>query len=327
MGRMGSRAVRIALVALAVAATFGIGFFVGREIARPASPPAGLSAQDGLEAWKSVDADLMRYRVIRSFAVDLQAPRGIACGADGTVYVCGDRALVSMTPAGVVKRRYALDGEPRCVAAAPDGRLFVGMGDHVEALDPSRGDAEMWPDLGSQAIITCVSVSSEGVFVADAGNREVLRFDLGGALKGRIGSGFIVPSPFFDVVASPDGTLWAADPGAQSVRHYGAKGELLGSWGKSSLDIEGFGGCCNPAHIAQLPCGRIVTSEKGILRIKVHQPDGKLSAVVAAPRDFPFAEASLDIATRRANGGEILVLVPSQRTVRVYAEKDDGSGG
>jgi hypothetical protein len=326
VGGIGSRAVRIALVALAVAATFGIGFFVGREITRPASPP-GLSAQDGLEPWKSVDADLVRYRVIRSFAVDLQDPRGIACGADGTVYVCGDRALLSMTAAGAVKKRFTLDGEPRCVAAAPDGRLFVGMADHVVALDPLRGDAEMWPDLGSQAIVTSVSASPQGVFVADAGNREVLRFDLGGTLKGRVGGGFIVPSPFFDLVASPDGTLWVADPGQQSVRHYGAKGELLGSWGKSSLEIEGFGGCCNPAHIAQLPCGRIVTSEKGILRVKVYEPDGKLSAVVAAPRDLPLTETSLDIATRMANGGEILVLVPSQRTVRVYAGKEAGNGG
>jgi hypothetical protein len=165
------------------------------------------------------------------------------------------------------------------------------------------------------------------VFIADAGNQEVLRFDRLGKLKGRIGSGYVVPSPFFDVAASPDGSLWAADPGAHSVRHYGADDALLGSWGKSSLEPDGFGGCCNPAHITQCPCGRIVTTEKGLLRVKVYEPDGKLYAVVAMPRDFPAAEKSLDIATRRANGGEILVLVPSARSVRVYAGKDSVGDG
>jgi len=323
----GRRAVKVGVVAIAILATFGIGFFAGREITRPASPAADSSLQNSLEPFSRVAPELLRYNLIRSFAVDLQDPRGIACGADGAVYVCGDRALLALTPAGEVKKRYAMNGEPRCVAAAPDGRLFVGMADHLEVLDRASGKVENWPDLGPQAIVTSIAASAGGVFVADAGNREVLRFDLGGKLVARVGDGFVVPSPFFDVVASPDGTLWAADPGAQSVRHYSAKGALLGAWGRSSLEADGFGGCCNPAHIAQLPCGRIVTSEKGLLRIKVYEPDGKLYAVVAMPRDFPAAEKGMDIATRKANGGEILVLVPSARTVRVYAEKGSGSGG
>jgi hypothetical protein len=261
--------------------------------------------------------------------VDLRVPRGIACGPDGTVYVCGDRVLLALEPSGQQKARWDLDGEPRCVTAEPGGRLVVGMEDHLEVLDPAGGGWLPWPDLGPQAIVTSVSASEGGVFVADSGNRQVLRFDAEGALKARVGDGYSVPSPYFDVVASADGTVWAADPGAQAVRHYGANGELLSSWGRSSMDVDGFGGCCNPAHIAQLPCGKIVTAEKGVPRVKVYEPDGKLFAVAAPPGDFPRAEAGLDLTTRRANGGEILVLVPSRRTVRVYAgkgaERADGS--
>lgn len=327
MGRAGARAVRAALIVVAVLATFGIGFFAGRELRRPASPPNAWAARDPLAAFAKVAPELLRYRLSRSFTVDLRIPSGIACGADGTVWVCGDRALLALTPEGAVKARFTLEGEPRCVAAGPGGRIFLGMEDHVEAFDPARGAAEPWPDLGPQAIVTSVAAGPGGVFVADAGNREVLRFDLGGRLAARLGDGFVVPSPFFDVAASPDGTLWAANPGGQSVRHYDAKGALLGSWGRASFDVDGFAGCCNPAHIAQLPCGRIVTSEKGLLRIKVYEPDGKLYAVVAMPRDFPAVEKGVDIATRKANGGEILVLVPSERTVRVYAGKGSASGG
>jgi hypothetical protein len=105
------------------------------------------------------------------------------------------------------------------------------------------------------------------------------------------------------------------------VRHYAAEGSLLGSWGGSSTEIDGFGGCCNPARLAVLPCGAVVTSERGLLRIKVHERDGKLSSVVATPAQFPAATKSLDVTTRKANGGEILVLVPSLRVVRVYVKK------
>jgi hypothetical protein len=327
MSRTGLRITKAALIAVAVLATFGIGLFVGRELSRPASPAPDASAQYSLDSLAKVPPDLLRYRLLRSFTVNLQEPRGIACGAADTVYVCGDRAVLALTPEGREKRRYPLDGEPRCVAVSPDGRIFVGMETHVEVLDPASGNAEHWPDLGSQAIVTSIGAGSGAVFIADAGNREVLRFDRGGKLLGRVGKGYTVPSPFFDVVASPDGTLWAADPGGLSVRHYAAGGDLLGSWGKSSMEVDGFGGCCNPAHIAQLPCGRIVTSEKGLLRVKVFEPDGKLFAVAALPHDFPATEKSLDIATRKANGGEILVLVPAARAVRVYAGKGNAGQG
>jgi len=48
---------------------------------------------------------------------------------------------------------------------------------------------------------------------------------------------------------------------------------------------------------------------------------------LAAASELPPTEAGLDLATRAADGGEVLVLVPSRRVVRVYAKKgpaDDG---
>jgi hypothetical protein len=85
-------------------------------------------------------------------------------------------------------------------------------------------------------------------------------------------------------------------------------------------------GLCGWLIPATSACG-IVTSEKGLLRIKVYEPDGRLAAVVATPADFPASETSLDLATRKANGGEILVLVPGERAVRIYVKKGAASGG
>ena len=326
--RAHSSALTIALAAVALAATFGIGLLVGREIARPpAAAPSAVSPVYDLSPYAGVAPELLAYRGLLEVPVALEKPRGIASAADGTIYVCGDRSMLAIDRTGNVKHRWGLDGEPSCVAAGADGTLYIGMPDHVEVLRPGAAATTAWPDLGRQAIVTSVAVVGSGVFVADAGNRMVLRFDAGGRLAGVIGSGYSVPGPYFDVAGSPDGSLWVVDPGHHAVRRFGADGKPLGSWGISSMETSGFGGCCNPVHLAVCPCGSLITAEKGIPRVKVYEPDGTLTAVVAGPSDFPPGETGLDLATRHANGGEILVLVPSRRLVRVYVKKEVVVGG
>jgi sugar lactone lactonase YvrE len=318
----------IALAAIALAATFGIGILVGREIARPpAAASADVPPVYDLSPYAGVAPELLSYRLLVEVPVILENPRGIASAADGTIYICGDRSLLALDRGGSVKRRWDLDGEPSCVAAGTDGTLYIGMSDHVEVLRPGAAAASAWPDLGRQAIVTSVAIVGSGVFVADAGNRMVLRFDAGGRLAGTIGGDYTVPSPYFDVAGSPDGTVWVADPGHHRVRHFTVDGKPLGSWGTSSLEIDGFGGCCNPVHLAVCLCGSIITAEKGIPRVKVYGADGTLTGVVAVPSDFASAETGLDLATRKANGGEVLVLVTSKRVVRVYVKKDAVVGG
>jgi hypothetical protein len=316
---------KISLGAVAAAGVFGIGLFAGRELFRGREAPAPQALRYELESFGSAPPQLLAYRLLREIPLDLRTPRGIAVGPDGRLYACGDRAVLVLDAAGKLTQRRELEGEPTCLAVGADGAIYVGLQDHLEVLDPPGG-SRVWPYLGEEAILTSVAISPGGVFAADAGIRAVLRFDSGGMLVGRIGEDYRIPSPYFDVACAPDGTLWVADTGRQTLRHYTAQGELLGSWGKSSLDIEAFGGCCNPAQLAVLPCGRLVTSEKGLLRVKVYEPDGRLQAVVALPADFPPGQPSLDLATRKAHGGEVLVLVPGKRVVRVYARKEAADG-
>jgi hypothetical protein len=323
------RVQKFVLVAVAVLATFGIGFFAGRELTRgPAPAPREPALRYDLTPFADahVDPRLLGYRLRLRVPIDLSRPRGIACLQGGTIYACGDRTLLAVDRKGAVKARYALAGEPNCVAASKD-TIYLGMQDHVEALDPASGRTTVWPDLGREAIVTSIAASGSDVFVADAGNRMVLRFSADGRLAGRIDRDFAVPSPYFDLAAAPDGTIWVANPGRHLVQRFSPDLRLIGSWGKETLAIEGFGGCCNPVHIALLPCGSLVASEKGLVRVKVYEPDGSLTAVVAAPADFPPGEVALDLATRKANGGEILVLVPGEREVRVYCKKEVGGDG
>jgi len=62
----------------------------------------------------------------------------------------------------------------------------------------------------------------------------------------------------------------------------------------------------------------MVTSEKGIPRIKVHNQLGEMISVVAGPDQFAEGTVGLDLAVDSAQ--RILVLDPKQKLVRVYAK-------
>jgi hypothetical protein len=121
-----------------------------------------------------------------------------------------------------------------------------------------------------------------------------LRYDRSGKLAGRIGEksqernipGLIVPSPYLDVKLGRDGLLRVNNPGRHCVQVFTPAGDLEFSWGKPSLAIEGFCGCCNPVGLALFSDGRCVTCEKGVPRVKVYSTQRSLEAVVAGPELF-----------------------------------------
>ena len=77
-------------------------------------------------------------------------------------------------------------------------------------------------------------------------------------------TGFGVPSPFLGIVLGSDGLLYVNNLGHHRVEACTFDGDLGRTWGKPSLAIDGFCGCCNPIGVAVLPDGRFVTCEKGL---------------------------------------------------------------
>ncbi|HYM34690.1 MAG TPA: hypothetical protein VET48_04790 [Steroidobacteraceae bacterium] len=200
--------------------------------------------------------------------------------------------------------RYSLEGtqlneikvtdEVRCIKQANDGFIYVGLRERVEVYDANFQSRGVWEKPSGKPYFTGLAVNSDDAFVADAGNRVVLRYDRTGKLKGRIGAkdkdkdipGFIVPSAFFDVEIAPDGLLRVSNPGRHRVETYTLDGDFEGAWGKPGAAIENFCGCCNPINLAVLSDGRMVTVEKGIPRVKVYSAEGAFESVVAGAESF-----------------------------------------
>lgn len=239
------------------------------------------------------DPQLLRYTEQQVFATPHPRPRAIALAPDGHLFVAADKYVSELKPDGTLLGEFALTEEARCLAVADDA-LYVGFRQRVEVFDRKGGRRATWEALPEKVYLTSLAVGANDVFAADAGRRMVLRYDRSGQLRGRIGErdparnvpGFIVPSPFFAVRLGADGLLRVTNPGRHRVEVYTTDGDLEQSWGRAGAAIEHFCGCCNPVALTLLADGRVVTFEKGIPRVKLHEADGAFAGVVAGAESF-----------------------------------------
>ncbi len=305
-----------------------------------------------LKTYKTVDPALVLYRQAGELLLDISASRAVAVGPEERIYVAGDRKVVVYDADGTKRSEIALEEEPRCLAVGgkehdPPGLIYVGMRDHVEVYAPDGKRQAAWERLGEKAVLTSIAVADAAgepdVFVADAGNRVVLRYDPSGKRLAEIGRmnreqkirGFIIPSPYFDVAVTPDGLLRAVNPGMHRIEAYTFDGHFEEplAWGKAALAVEGFCGCCNPASMAVLPGGGYVTGEKGIPRVKVYSAEGDFVGVVAGPdvlaptptiTEETREDHKLDVVDVAADRrGRVLVLDPASRKVRIFERRSE----
>jgi hypothetical protein len=218
----------------------------------------------------------------------LVLPSSLAVGPDDRIYVAGGRKIIAFNcNGGRHAFEIALDAEPRCLAVAGDGTVYVGLGDHVERFDSSGKLTKRFESAGPEALLTSIVLDENRVYVAEFKKKEILVYDTDGNRQGEFGE-FVIPSPFFDLARSEDGLIHVTNTGEHRIDAYRSDGNLESFWGEfSNTDVSAFSGCCNPVNIALLPAGGgFVTAEKGLTRVKVYDGEGVFLGVVAGPECF-----------------------------------------
>lgn len=299
-----------------------------------------------LSSLYDVDPNLIQYEQTVQIKVELDTVRAISVGPADKIYVAGDRAVRVFSPRGDELAVISTEASPSCLAVGSDdhdwpGRLYVGAGKKIEVFAPDGKPVGTWDVSDDNVILTSIAATKSHLLVADAGNRVVLRLDTSGKLVDKIGAPdangrgrvFNVPSSYFDVAVSPDGLVHVANPGVLRVETYTLAGEMEARWGEAGAEIHDFFGCCNPSQFAVLPSGDVVTSEKGVPRVKVYSAFGEFVCVVAGPRQLDVAQAELgdpralqakavfDVATDTR--GRVLVLDPRKKSVRIFTRRDE----
>ena len=276
-----------------------------------------------LNEFEAVDSSAICYTEIMIFPVGLEFPHALAVDLKNNIYVGGDSLLIYSENGGLMKTIY-LENDITSLAISTTGEIFIGAFDHVEVLNADGSKKARWVVKNDRVLITSIAISDSSVFVADAGNKIVYHYNLNGDFLNEIGRkdslqgipGFVIPSAYFDVAMGRDGEIWAVNSGRHQLEAYDPTGRLLYSWTKTSMNLDGFSGCCNPSHIAILPDGSFVTSEKGLVRVKIHRPSGEFDCVVAASDQFDKGTTGLDLAVD--SQGKIIILDPKRRMIRVF---------
>ena len=287
-----------------------------------------------------IDPSLIQYeQCAKPIATGLSESRAIAVDSTGLIHVAGDKTVRLFDQSGDLLKESTLSGMPRSLFLTDQGLLYIAMTDHIKIFNKQYKQIANWKSFGRRSHLTGIAVYKDHVFIADAGNRIVVHCDSRGKILNYIGKkdkdrnipGFVVPSPYFGLAIAPDGLLRVANPGRHRIEAYTFDGDFEFAWGKPTFRIEGFCGCCNPVSFAILPNESFVTCEKGLLRVKIYEPDGTFKAVVAGPEQL--AEGRIcQVCTSPAKcgtggfgvstdeKGRIFVLDTIKNLVRIFAK-------
>lgn len=324
------------------ASVLGLGAVAG-TLALPSKSPSTTSGRErelgpkfsyDVSGLAEVDPKFIAYREEKPILSGFEELRAVRVGRNGRIITAGDQGIRIFDASGSKTSEFTLTERPRCLAAGKDASIYVGMSRCVQVFNDQGQRQAQWDNLGANAVITSIAAGAENVFVADAGNRVVVRYDLSGKQLGLIGKknpeknilGFVVPSPYFEVSVGTDGWVWAVNPAHHRLEAYTFDGEPRSVWGESANTLEGFCGCCNPIHFTRLSDGRFVTAEKGLPRVKVYSATGQFQSVVAAPSEFArqmenprSGKAGMSLAADES--GRIYLADSTTGQIRVFTPK------
>ncbi len=289
-----------------------------------------------VDQFKKADSALLCYREVEQIQPKTEILNAIAIDKNDRLYVSGKEKLFVYDANFQLVHFFETDSQINdhikfsediyCISISEDGTIYLGMVDHIEVYSASGGKIASWESRGEGAIFTSIAQTETSVFVADAGNKIVYHYNHKGDLLNTIDGknpdnpkGFIIPSAYFDLLIGRNDELWIVNPGLHQLGMYRPNGELISSWGETSMRWEGFCGCCNPSHIAMLSDGSFVTSEKGIERVKIYHPDGEFKCVVAAPDDFIDGTRDLDLSVDSKD--RIYVMDKEKGLIRIFDKK------
>lgn len=308
------------------------------------APPSGKAGKNpyayDISQFQRTDPDTLLFEPAGEFDPGFEKVRRLAITPDDRLMITGDKEIRIFTTEGEALSTITLEHTPHFTHVAQSGEIFVGYARHFDVHDAQGTRLLSTERFSERSFLTALATTDDGastetrVFVADAGNREVILCDREGVVEKRFGKtgdaagnpGFAVPSPYFDLAIDADGKLRVTNPGRLRVELYSLDGEFESSWGEPGMSIERFSGCCNPVFFTLTADGGYITSEKGLARVKVHDAAGELLGLVAGP-DFLVNDKKLAKRAGKAAGGFdvavsgaglVYVLDPYHQSVRSF---------
>lgn len=282
-----------------------------------------------LNEFRDVSSDLIDYKEYLQIDLDRTVnPIDIAYN-NGAYFLLTDSYLLSFNAEGTEKNRFDIEGHANCVYVFDNGNIIVGFDEYLIVYDTEGNELHRTQSKKVGSIFTGIAISENNtIFAADAGRKEIMIFcdtlSLVDSFSGYSAvsdlHGFILPSSHFDIAINGENELWAVNPGVHSIQNYSENGRIRGYWSNASFSHDGFSGCCNPYFIDFLSNGNIVTSEKGLVRVKVHNISGQFLSYVAPPNAFENTNKAPSIAID--SNDNIIILDYDNYILRFFTHKN-----
>jgi hypothetical protein len=288
-----------------------------------------------ISQYTQIDPALILYQQVgQTIATGLKSAKAIA--VRDQIYIVGDEEIVMLDKSGNISGKMGLGVKPTSLAVDSEGTTVVGAGNMVMAFDVYGAETARWMVPAGNAILTSIALHEDMIFAADAVGGRIYVYGPKGKLIRSIGgegeNRFSIPSPYFDIAMASDGLLRVVDPGRHLIIAYTVDGHREWNWGKATPAIEGFSGCCNPVNFAILPDGSFVTAEKGLVRVKIYDADGKFVGVVAGPEQLEWTEKQRVCNTPEEcqsrgfdvtvdSDGKVYILDTVKNVVRIFEKK------
>ena len=298
----------------------GIYFLKGRE--KETSNPFKYR----VDKYSHVDPALIKFKEHASLKIDVPSIHAIAIDRQDRVYISTPK-IILIFDKGLRKTGQIATQEPAyCLEVANDDHIYAGFKTDLAIFNQKGKQLNRIAFNPEKSILTAICSTSKYLFIADAGEKQIKRL-----LKGKNAgelipedisyrfNPFVLPSAFFDIKKDGVKGVWVTNPGKHTLENYSIHGQFIKSWTRASLKIEGFAGCCNPVHIAIRSNGNIITSEKGLNRIKEYSSSGELISVVASPRMIGHQIENPDIAVNSQD--DVILLDNTVKKIRIFKRK------
>jgi len=295
-----------------------------------------------ISEFEETPANLLLFEPAGEFSTGLDQVKRIAFWEGQGIAVSGDNSLAVFAVDGAKLKQWRVEATAYCLLPLGKDSLLLGYSNRYVILDGNGKEQFQSPDLGHATYLTSAAAYQDRLFLADAGNREVLICDRkSGEVLERFGKkdsargnpGFNIPSPYFALAVASDAKLRVANTGRLRVETYTLDGRFVSSWGEPGMKIDRFCGCCNPAYFTLTSAGDFITSEKGLARINVYAADGRFKGAVAGPNilvtDKELAKRACTDCTVGAGfdvtlttDRDVLALDPYRKVVRRFRPKN-----
>ena len=214
---------------------------------------------------------------------------------EGSIYIAMPNVISVYGLSGELQTNFSTPSDIRDMTVH-DGRIYALFPSRIEVYDRQGNVTAEWDACSSNSDYCSLAVCQEGVFVTDASNKNICKYNLDGTLARFIKSpkGFVVPSYSFGITCM-DGVIYCSNPGRHQVESYTTEGEFIASFGKSGTEPGAFSGCCNPVFLTPSNNGELLTSEKGIPRISCYRTDGTFRSVLLDGKALGGGHEAYDI--------------------------------